>query len=179
MTKTPGRRPTRPARIDPEGEFPLEPATYVFHLFAVISRHREARIDEMLKPLALNLSKHRALAVVQRLEPCTMKQLADFSAVDRTTLTRTVDQLVAAGLVERQTPPTDRRQVLLSLTDEGRSTTGKSLDVIRKLNRQLVTDMADPEQRAVARAFQRFVTNLVDEPALRRRLMLQEEDPDN
>ncbi len=83
--------------VDPKGEFPLDVTTYLFHLFIVTARHRDARLDKALKPLGLNVSRHRALSVIALLEPCAMSALAEFSAVDRTTMTRTVDQLVAAG----------------------------------------------------------------------------------
>ena len=104
--------PPRPASTtDPTGEFPLDLTSYVFHLFTVVARHREVRLEAELKRVGLNLSRHRALGVILALEPCTMSELAEYAAVDRTTLTRTVDQLVDAGLVERATPREDRRQV--------------------------------------------------------------------
>jgi DNA-binding MarR family transcriptional regulator len=43
-------------------------------------------------------------------------------------MTRTVGALVERGLVLRQDDPTDRRSVILSLTDEGR----RSLTAIRR-----------------------------------------------
>jgi DNA-binding MarR family transcriptional regulator len=171
MSTTP--RP-RPANRDPEGEFPLDVTTYVFHLFAVTSRHREARLDEILKSLDLNLSRHRALSVIARLAPCTMSELAEFSAVDRTTLTRTLDQLVEAGLAAREVPSQDRRQVLLTLTPEGRDVYGRSLKAIAGLNRALLAQMPEEDQRRVARAFEHFLGNLVEDEALRRRLTLRE-----
>ena len=42
-----------------------------------------------------------------------MKELARFSTVDATTLTRSVDQLVADRLIERHIPPKDQRKVVL------------------------------------------------------------------
>src|SRR5271154_3734416 len=116
--------------MDPTGEFPLDLTSYVFHLFAVVARHREVRLEAELKPDGLNLSRHRALGVILALEPCTMSELAEYSAVDRTTLTRTVDQLVDAGLVERATPREDRRQVVLTLTGEGRGICKRSLRAV-------------------------------------------------
>ena len=99
---------TRPATtVDPTGEFPFDLTTYLFHVFAVLGRYREAALDEAFRPLGLNVARHRALAVVARMQPCGMTELADFCAVDRTTMTRTVDQLFAGGLVERTTPASD------------------------------------------------------------------------
>lgn len=158
---------------DPRGEFPRDLTSYVFHLFAVVSRHREARLETELKPIGLNLSRHRALSVISSLQPCTMSELAEFSAVDRTTLTRTVDQLVDSGLVERTTPRTDRRQVLLTLTDEGRTTCLRSLRAIYDVNLQILQGLAEDDQRQVARSLETFLGRLVDDPELLRRLTLR------
>src|ERR1700761_1502407 len=102
----------RPANttVDPKGEFPFDVPTHLFSVFTALARHREAALELAFRPLGINVSRYRALAVITQMQPCGMTELADISAVDRTTMTRTVDQLVAAGLVERATPPTDRRQ---------------------------------------------------------------------
>jgi len=162
------------AGADPAGEFPLELTTYVFHLFAVVSRHREARLEEALRPLGLNLSRHRALSVIQRLQPCAMSEVADFCAVDRTTMTRTIDLMVAAGFVERATPPEDRRQVILTLTEAGTATCERSLKAVFDLNREVLAEVGEAEQRSVARAFEAVVGALVPDEDLRRRLLLRD-----
>ena len=167
--------PSRPVSTsDPQGEFPVDLTSYVFHLFAVVSRHREARLETALKPVGLTLSRHRALSVIATLEPCTMSELADFSAVDRTTLTRTVDQLVDTGLVERTTPREDRRQVVLTLTDQGRRTCRRSLKAIHEVSRELLAVLAEPDQRVVARSLEAILGWLVDDAAMLQRLTLRD-----
>ena len=168
----PSSRPR--STLDPEGEFPLDLTTYTFHLFAVVARHRDARLEALLKPIGLNLARYRALSVVASLEPCTMSELADFSAVDRTTLTRTVDQLVEAGLVERATPREDRRQVLVTVTQAGRATYRKALQAIFRLNRGPLEGLAEADQRRLARSLVAFLASLVDEPAPLERLLLRD-----
>lgn len=166
--------PKRSSSTDPTGEFPLDLTTYVFHLFAVVSRHREVALDRILEPLGLNVSRYRALSVVGVLMSCTMGELAEFSAVDRTTLTRTVDQLVAAGLAERATPKEDRRQVLLSLTDAGRKANRAALSAIYRLNRDLLAGLSEADQRIVARALEAFLRKLTPDPALQARLLFRD-----
>lgn len=161
---TPPRR--APSTVDPEGEFPFDLTTYVFHLFAVLSRHREAMLEETFRGLGLNVARHRALGVVVRLEPCSMSELADFSAVDRTTMTRTVDQLVASGFVERQTPSRDRRQVLLTVTPAGQSVHRKALQAVYRVNRRALEGLDESAQRAFARAQQAMLANLIEDPKL-------------
>jgi DNA-binding MarR family transcriptional regulator len=169
------RRPA--STLDPKGEFPLDLTTYVFHLFTVVARHREARLEAALKPLSLNVSRHRALSSIERLAPCTMRELAEFVAVDRTTLTRTVDQLADAGLVERTTPREDRRQVVLTITGAGRATSRRALQAIYRVNRDLLDGMAEAEQRTLARGLDSLVGRLAPDPALLRRLRLSDVRP--
>jgi DNA-binding MarR family transcriptional regulator len=89
-----------------------------------------------------------------------MKELAEFSAVDRTTMTRTVDQLVAANLVQRATPSTDRRQVVLTATAEGHTTFRGALKVIYRLNLSALEGVPEDMQRTLARAQQAVLANL-------------------
>jgi DNA-binding MarR family transcriptional regulator len=167
---------TRPAPAsDPTGEFPVDLTTYVFHLFTVVARHREARLEAVLRALDLSVSRHRALSSIGSLTPCTMTELADFMAVDRTTLTRTVDQLADAGLVERATPPEDRRQVALTLTEAGKVARRRSLQAVYRVNRELLADLPEASQRALARGLDELLGRLVVDPELRQRLRLREQ----
>jgi DNA-binding MarR family transcriptional regulator len=168
-----------PTTVDPTGEFPFDLTTYLFHVFTVLGRHREAALDEAFRPLGLNVARHRALAVVVRLQPCGMTELADFCAVDRTTMTRTVDQLFANGLVERTTPASDRRQVLLTATPAGRAVHQRALRAVYRVNRRTLEGIAEDDQRSLVRTKQAMLTNLVADPDLARRLLsLSRDDED-
>jgi DNA-binding MarR family transcriptional regulator len=169
---------TRPSStVDPKGEFPVDLTTYVFHLFTVVARHREALLEAALKPLDLNVSRHRALTSIDRLAPCTMRELAQFIAVDRTTLTRTLDQLADAGLVERSTPREDRRQVVLTLTAGGKTACRRSLQAIYRVNRDLLEGMGEDEQRALCRGLDQLVARLAPDPDMLNRLRLNDARP--
>jgi len=62
-------------------------------------------------------------SVLVRLDnvPSTPRELADIEKVSAPSMSRTVGSLVARGLVARQADPMDGRQVILSLTAEGRA----------------------------------------------------------
>ncbi len=57
---------------------------------------------------------------VERLGQTTITGLASVVALDKSTLSRTVDAAVRAGLLDRVVDPGNRRQQLISLTDRGR-----------------------------------------------------------
>lgn len=68
-----------------------------------------------------DLAPHQ-FSVLIRLEegPRTPKEVAEIERVSAPSMSRTVNGLVERGLVDRADDPTDGRQVILSLTAEGR-----------------------------------------------------------
>jgi DNA-binding MarR family transcriptional regulator len=53
--------------------------------------------------------------------PRTARDLAEHLGVAQSSVTAVIDRLERAGLAERHTHPTDRRALIIALTDEGRS----------------------------------------------------------
>jgi DNA-binding MarR family transcriptional regulator len=161
-------KPPRPPAnsVDPEGEFPLGPPEYFFYLLFQAVRQRDQQFDRLLKPTGLNLAQWRSMAIIRRLEACTMSSLARYSAVERTTLTRAVDQLVRRGLVGRWTPEHDRRRVNLLLTDEGEAIYRQAIAIIKDLNATVLED-ADPDRlRDATRLLQTVLRKLTGADAL-------------
>jgi DNA-binding MarR family transcriptional regulator len=62
-----------------------------------------------------------ALSVLARHEAMTPGELADYEKVQPPSMTRVIAVLEERGLVRRSAHPTDRRQVVLTVTDEGRA----------------------------------------------------------
>ena len=59
--------------------------------------------------------------------PMSQRELADACFLDVTTMSRTIDRLVSAGLIVRESNPECRRSFIISLTDNGRK---KAEDVL-------------------------------------------------
>jgi DNA-binding MarR family transcriptional regulator len=133
---------------------------YVPHLIAAIAQFRDSRLDGALRKLGLNVGRYRVLGVLSRFDVCTMTELAHFTAIDRTTLTRIADRLVDDDLVERRSEPRDRRQVRLALTAEGVQRHRAALRIVLDLNAQLLAGVPDKHGRAAARTLQAIVGNL-------------------
>ena len=155
-----------PNSIDPTGEFPLGPAEYFFYLLFQAQRQRDLSLDRALAPTGLNIARWRSLAIVRRIDDCTMTQLARYSTIDRTTLTRAVDQLVERGLLDRWTPDRDRRQVLLALTELGEQTYARAVQLMKRHNVRAVEGVDPKALRTAARVLREVLPNLMDNPAL-------------
>jgi DNA-binding MarR family transcriptional regulator len=171
------RRPVAAEALDPIGEFPFDLATYALHLAIVVNRQRDIVVERLLRPLGSNSVRNRALSVIRRLQPCTMNDLADFSAADRTTMTRTVDQLVDAGLVVRGAHAGDRRRVLLTLTALGEAAHEQAMALVRRFNDGAVAGVDEDALRAALRVFERIAGNVVADPDRAERLLLRATPP--
>ena len=150
---------------DSTGEFPLDVPEYLFHLLSQASRRRDSVLDTELASISLTAARIRTLAIIRRVEGCTMNTLAQLSTIDRTTLTREVDQLVALDLVSRSTPPHDRRQISLSLTPIGEKIYRQGIPILRAFNRKVLTGAQDDKLREVVRTLRIAVRNLIADPA--------------
>jgi DNA-binding MarR family transcriptional regulator len=138
-------------------------AEYLFYLMLQATRRREAGINESLRAAGLTLPKWRALAVIRRTGACAMSELAHLSSVDRTTLTRIVDQLVEDGLVERTVSSTDRRSVLLSLTPAGLKLGEAGSHINRTFCRRALKGVPPEQLAAALRTVQTIIDNLIVE----------------
>ncbi len=133
---------------------------YFFYLLFQAQRRRDLTFDMALAEGGLNINRWRALSVIRRIHGCTMKDLAGFTAIDRTTLTRAVDQMVEQGLVLRATPPGDRRKVVLTLTDEGEAFFQAALSVLNDFNRVALEGVPEDRQLVVLDVLGRILRNL-------------------
>ena len=158
------RRAPRRTSTDPAGEFPFDVIDYVPHLIAAIAQFRDSTLDAALREHGLNVGRYRVLGVLARFDVCTMTELANFTAIDRTTLTRIADQLVASGYVERSADAKDRRQVRLALTASGREIHRKALLVVFDLNGRVLGAVPDGESSTAARVLQEIVRALAPNP---------------
>jgi DNA-binding MarR family transcriptional regulator len=93
-------------------------------------------------------------------EGVRMNELADRILYSKSGFTRVVDRMEEAGLIRRVRPETDRRSILLVLTDEGRS----KLEHARRYHRHAIEEhfsshLADADVKALARALDKVRTH--------------------
>ena len=84
--------------------------------------HRLNRRVRQARPVGdLTFSQLSALTSLQLAGALTPRELADMERVQPPTMTKIVGKLEDRGLVARTPHPTDRRQVILAATEEGRA----------------------------------------------------------
>ncbi|WP_068877183.1 MULTISPECIES: MarR family winged helix-turn-helix transcriptional regulator [unclassified Phenylobacterium] len=166
----PTPRPADPS-VDFTGEFPLGPAEYLFYLLFQAARQRDLFFGRTAGASGLTLQHWRTLAVIRRIQNCSMKDLALYAAVDRTTLTRVVDHLVAQGLVERWSPARDRRQVQVALSAAGETAFDGAVASLLESNRAMLAGVDEASAREAARVLQQIIRNMMEDPLAAERLL--------
>ncbi len=143
--------------VEQASEFPYGDGDYLFHLMVAVSRYRDEDLERSLRPVGLNLSHYRAMSVLAHLGPCSMTELAEMSMVDRTTLTRTVDHLVRRDLAGRRHARADRRQVILSLTEDGWARYLMAREVVQSRNEALLAKLPRHLQKGLIKSQQALI----------------------
>jgi DNA-binding MarR family transcriptional regulator len=87
------------------------------------------RFDDAFRPLDLNNGQFSLLMALNRPKPPSIAPLAEFLAMDRTTLTAALKPLARRGLITVSVDPNDRRSRLLRLTGRGRTLLAKALPI--------------------------------------------------
>jgi DNA-binding MarR family transcriptional regulator len=83
-------------------------------------RLRAERIAQGLRP-ELSETQLAALSVLERHTSMTPRELAEHEKVQPPSMTRVIASLEERGLVSRAAHPSDRRQVMLAVTADGRA----------------------------------------------------------
>ena len=114
---------------------------------------RRLRVERLMPELAepaLSDTQLAALATLERHGAMSPGDLAEHEKVQPPSMTRVIAALVDWGLVTRAPHPTDRRQVILTVTPDGRSLVQK---VRRRKEAWLARRLAElsPQERAILR----------------------------
>ena len=99
------------------------------------------------------VARRKLLAAIQEHQPATLNQVAAALERGAPAVSRSVDTLVRAGLVERREDPENRRRLALRLTDSGRDEISRSPAANANLRTKLER-LANSELRAVERAIE-------------------------
>jgi DNA-binding MarR family transcriptional regulator len=88
----------------------------------------------------------RILSFLAEREGALSSQLAEHAMLDRARTSRTLTSLAAKKLVSRQPRPSDRREVHVFLTDEGRRLYAEIYPRVAAINREIVSTLSAKER---------------------------------
>ena len=138
---------------------PLEPTTQALTRSELVTAANDLRLACMRIARRVRLASDRELpshqfSVLCRLEdgPRTNSELAEIEGVSAPSMKRTTGSLLELGYISRADDPLDRRQVILSVTPEGR----KAMKRIRRQRDEWMLarfeNLTDEERELLQRA---------------------------
>ena len=95
------------------------------------ARSLSRRFDDAFRPLGITNGQFSLMMSLNRPDSPKMSDIADFLAMDRTTLTAALKPLEKGGLVAVRADEKDRRNRRLSLTDAGREVLARAMPIWR------------------------------------------------
>lgn len=92
------------------------------------------RAHQILKPFQLTFARYEVIALLSfsREKQMPMNKASQLLQVHPTSITNAVDRLEKSGLVQRRPHSSDRRAMLLVLTDEGRRIAAEATEALNK-----------------------------------------------
>ncbi|UQA96661.1 MarR family winged helix-turn-helix transcriptional regulator [Streptomyces halobius] len=120
-------------------------------LLVAVSARSLASVED-----TLTLPQFRMLVVLDSRGPMNISRLGEHLDVIPSTAMRMVDRLVAAGMLQREPSPANRRETLISLTGAGRRVVHEATER-RRAEIARIVDAMPPAQRAgLVKALQAF-----------------------
>jgi DNA-binding MarR family transcriptional regulator len=119
-----------------------------------------ARIDEIVRPAGLTASQYTALTVLERHTDMSSAQLARSSFVTAQSMADMITTLEGRALIERHRDRTDRRRLVVALTDEGRALLDRCRDEVDSLEATMLAGLSGPQVKALRATLATCYANL-------------------
>ncbi len=125
----------------------METAACIIELIPYLSRTISAEARQTLGDGWFTLVHLRVMAHIRRSRGCSLGELAERRGVSLPTMSKMVSSLVDKGLITREPDPTNRRAVVIHLTEAGDKLYH---EVLSKLQQDLAqeVEVLTPAQRA-------------------------------
>lgn len=110
----------------------------------------------------ISVAQCHTLLEIEKKREISVSEIAGNLSLDKSTISRTVDNLVANGLINRIIPEENRRKAIISLTSRGKeacATINYSNDTYIK---KVLHNFTPEEQDEFLRLFKKLTCNMVD-----------------
>ena len=125
----------------------------------IMGRYNASLRDEMAD-LGLTTPKMRALAVLSVVDGPLIRELAIYTVVDPSTLSRSLDQLQADGLIRREVDSADSRAVRVFISDSGRTAFETLWPHMAKAQARMFRGIPEAERGAFVATLQKMLANI-------------------
>lgn len=148
----------RRERISTLGQIGLQ--QFAPYLMNRIMGRYNATLRDAFRREGRTVPQVRTLAVLSVSDGVTVGDLAVYTVIEQSTLSRTLDALEAQGLVRRESGETDSRVRKVFLTDEGRAEFSRAWPAMHDAFEAMFDDIDDAEYSALVITLQKMLRNI-------------------
>lgn len=127
---------------------PEQLSQYLPYLITRLANRWQVKQDADLKSLGIQGATMRIMSCLGAYKQLTVNEVSVLSVTEQSTVSRLVEQLVTAGMAQREIDESDQRVRRVSLTAKGRKKLRETAPVVNR-NYHHMTDDIDPAQLAV------------------------------
>lgn len=124
-----------------------------------------ARLDEIVRPAGLTTAQYTALSVLERHTDMSSAQLARSSFVTAQSMADLITALEGRKLIERHRDRSDRRRLVVALTDAGRALLDRCRPDVAALEATMLSGLSVTQTKALRAALTSCYANLSHPPA--------------
>ncbi|MEL6393518.1 MAG: MarR family winged helix-turn-helix transcriptional regulator [Bacteroidota bacterium] len=115
-----------------------------------------AVLDQSVLHTGYSLAEARVMFEVDRLQPCSARDLLEVITIDEGYLSRILHAFVRRGLLHRQQSHVDKRRYTLALSEEGKAALNQLVNVANRATGQVIRHLSDQEVAALVGSMQQI-----------------------
>jgi DNA-binding MarR family transcriptional regulator len=150
----------KPESSGADGTHRAVPPMRLSYLIGQLDRVISRRLTEALVMHGLTLPQYTALSVLRARGRSSNAQIAERSFITPQSANEVVKTMEASGWVAREPDPMNRRVVLLSLTDEGKTLLDACDQAVDQVERAMLDDVAPATAQTLQTLLHTCVRNL-------------------
>jgi len=117
-----------------------------------------------LRPLKITTARWRVLAILHTGDNRSIGELAAYTAIDPSTLSRVIDQMERDGLVSRRQSTNDSRRVKIHISSEGVAMFNVILPKALRHYEQAIDGLTETDRRTLVMLLHRVLDNIRTTP---------------
>jgi DNA-binding MarR family transcriptional regulator len=145
----------------------VEVAEFAGQLFFRLWRASHTRTADALTSVGLTPAQFAVLNVLGARKGVIQQQLSTDMGIDPSAMVKLVNELEAAGLVDRRRRPNDRRAWEVSITPKGRHTLRRAKRLASQVEDEVLAGLTTVERRQVLALLRRALASAPPPPAWR------------
>ena len=135
---------------------------WLFYFTGLLAIRYNQLFVQAMRPQRVTVSRYRTLAILMEIAGLTVNELARHSSIERSALSRLLDQMERESLIVRRPSRADRRAVEIRITPKGRAAFLVMRPVRRAVLRRATEGIAPGELERMRATIQHMRHNLDD-----------------